>query len=84
MAMGFEPMNRGFAIRSLSPLGHATNQCRVSHVANATGRRARDTFRPTRAPLNLRSQAGGNPYYKECRPDLATRPLNPIPPAGPA
>jgi hypothetical protein len=22
--MGFEPMNRGFAIRSLSPLGHAT------------------------------------------------------------
>ena len=26
VAVGFEPTNRGFAIRSLRPLGHATDE----------------------------------------------------------
>ena len=36
-AMGFEPMNDGFAIRSLSPLGYAARCCRRRGWARPAG-----------------------------------------------
>ena|SRR5688572_16843016 len=36
-AMGFEPMNHGFAIRSLGPLGHAAKANQACHCITAKG-----------------------------------------------